>query len=200
MIEYDNENDIICAICLDSVLMDITETTCKHTYHKKCLNEWLVKSPTCPTCVHALTLVVDDVKDIILHNDPDPECIESEPYNFNDGLYFKYVEPYEHSTSTLSHNAYSFALYPEKNQPAGTLNFSRINDAMINDMMINEQEKSSIHGKFKLKFNHPVHELFWPVPAQIDHKPDTNINVYAKSYNIFKINDGVGYYRNKFMY
>jgi hypothetical protein len=49
------------------------------------------------------------------------------------GDYFNFVQPYQHHTRTPSVgiNVYSFALNPEDQQPSGTCNFSRIDNASL---------------------------------------------------------------------
>ena len=45
-----------------------------------------------------------------------------------------YLQPYKYHTSTPSSgvNVFSFALNPEDDQPSGTCNFSRIDNAQLN--------------------------------------------------------------------
>jgi len=55
-------------------------------------------------------------------------------FSTRDGNYFNYVQPYQHFSNTPSDgvNVYSFALEPEKHQPSGSCNFSRIDNATLN--------------------------------------------------------------------
>lgn len=39
-----------CSVCLEKLSTDNTALSCGHTYHKKCIDEWLLKSQTCPIC------------------------------------------------------------------------------------------------------------------------------------------------------
>ena len=42
-----------CSICLEKINKcerHITLTECNHTFHKKCLKQWLNKNNTCPNC------------------------------------------------------------------------------------------------------------------------------------------------------
>jgi hypothetical protein len=50
-----------------------------------------------------------------------------------DSAYFRLVQPIKHHTRVSSDYiySYSFALYPEKSQPSGTLNFSWVNSATM---------------------------------------------------------------------
>jgi hypothetical protein len=54
-----------------------------------------------------------------------------ERFTERDGDYFNFVQPFQHFTCTPCDglNVYSFALEPEKHQPSGTCNFSRIDNA-----------------------------------------------------------------------
>lgn len=56
-----NDDDDVCAICLDNLTSDdITELSCKHKFHKNCIERWLNASRidsdgqprlgTCPVC------------------------------------------------------------------------------------------------------------------------------------------------------
>lgn len=56
-------------------------------------------------------------------------------FSVRKGRYFNLVQPYQHHTRIPhSHgiNVYSFALYPELEQPSGASNFSRIDNAVLN--------------------------------------------------------------------
>jgi len=50
-----------------------------------------------------------------------------------DGNYFNYVQPFQHFNNTPADgiNVYSFALEPEKHQPSGSCNFSRIDNTTL---------------------------------------------------------------------
>ena len=55
-------------------------------------------------------------------------------FTVREGLYFNYVQPYQHHTNIPKNkgiNVYSFALKPEEHQPSGTLNMSRIDTAVL---------------------------------------------------------------------
>jgi hypothetical protein len=64
-------------------------------------------------------------------------------YNGNDrfeilpGIFFRLYQQYKHHTSAADEYiyVYSFALNPEKNQPSGTCNFSKLDDVRINFTM-----------------------------------------------------------------
>tara|TARA_B110000908_G_C10217569_1_gene433563 strand:+ start:147 stop:1652 length:1506 start_codon:yes stop_codon:yes gene_type:complete len=57
-----------------------------------------------------------------------------ERFTERDGDYFNFVQPFQHFTCTPCDglNVYSFALEPEKHQPSGTCNFSRIDNTTLN--------------------------------------------------------------------
>ena len=57
-----------------------------------------------------------------------------ERFTERDGAYFNYVQPHQHFSCTPADgvNVYSFALEPEKHQPSGTCNFSRIDNTTLN--------------------------------------------------------------------
>ncbi|XP_051514539.1 RING finger protein 148 [Myxocyprinus asiaticus] len=49
--EVDSE-DTSCAVCTDSFQHNekVTVLPCRHLYHKKCIEPWLLEHPTCPIC------------------------------------------------------------------------------------------------------------------------------------------------------
>ena len=79
--------------------------------------------------------------------------------------YFRDVQPFQYHTvipQNFIYN-YSFALQPEKHQPSGTCNFSRIDNAIL--------------------------RLYMPNGGNDE---DLNLSIYATNYNIFKIKSGMG--------
>ena len=48
------EADELCCICLDNfeTEQDVIRLPCNkfHFFHRKCINDWIIKSPTCPLC------------------------------------------------------------------------------------------------------------------------------------------------------
>ena len=52
----------LCAICLSSYSSSEGRSTlpCKHTYHSRCITEWLSRNPTCPLCraVASMTILM----------------------------------------------------------------------------------------------------------------------------------------------
>jgi Ring finger domain len=57
--EVKEEEDWVCSICLDSVEENDAKTCLHpagcHTFHDACLQRWLGRTPTCPTCRAAVT-------------------------------------------------------------------------------------------------------------------------------------------------
>ena len=86
-----------------------------------------------------------------------------ERFTERDGAYFNYVQPYQHFTCTPADgiNVYSFALEPEKHQPSGTCNFSRIDNTTLN-VNLNES---------------PV--------------DNSTINIYTVNYNVLRVMSGM---------
>jgi hypothetical protein len=39
-----------CPICLEKLVPPVCETSCKHQFHKECIDRWLEKSFQCPMC------------------------------------------------------------------------------------------------------------------------------------------------------
>lgn len=77
------KKEIICSICLCELSSsdDLITTTCKHTFHKECINRWICQNDTCPLCrnvspiskknrdllISSIILMPDDVIDNIDH-------------------------------------------------------------------------------------------------------------------------------------
>ena len=51
--EFKNSSYNVCAICIESYeptdKVSVLDN-CKHMFHEKCIDDWLVKSNTCPLC------------------------------------------------------------------------------------------------------------------------------------------------------
>ena len=39
-----------CSICLEEMITDIQVLTCKHEFHKKCVQRWCLENKICPIC------------------------------------------------------------------------------------------------------------------------------------------------------
>lgn len=87
-----------------------------------------------------------------------------ERFTERDGSYFNYVQPFQHFTNTPSDgvNVYSFALEPEKHQPSGTCNFSRIDNTTLNVNLKNRPSEEEV------------------------------INIYTVNYNVLRVMSGMG--------
>merc|ERR1719488_418245 len=47
-----HDDDEACAICLCEIAEDeeVIALPCRHSYHARCVGDWLQRSPTCPSC------------------------------------------------------------------------------------------------------------------------------------------------------
>lgn len=91
------------------------------------------------------------------------------------GSYFNYLHPHRHHTHTPADgiNIYSFALEPERHQPSGSANLSRI-DSVIALLRIRDPHRA---GK--------------QVPC-LDLVRDTKVYIFGHSYNVLRIMSGMG--------
>ncbi|XP_050984042.1 RING finger protein 148 isoform X2 [Labeo rohita] len=58
--------DVSCAVCTDSFKANeqVTVLPCRHLYHKKCIEPWLLEHPTCPMCkFHIIKYKIDEESD-----------------------------------------------------------------------------------------------------------------------------------------
>jgi len=71
------------------------------------------------------------------------------------GSYFNLVQPYQHHTNVPATgiNVYSFALEPEKHQPSGTCNFSRIDSAVLQLQLTQKAAKGSKIRVYAVNYN-----------------------------------------------
>ena len=83
------------------------------------------------------------------------------------GNYFDVVQPFQHHTRhpDAGINVYAFALRPEEQQPSGTCNFSRIDNATLHLVVSHNTVASSKTAK---------------------------VRVYATNYNVFRVMSGMG--------
>ena len=88
-------------------------------------------------------------------------------FSEREGSYFDTVQPFQHHTRhpDTGINVYSFALRPEEQQPSGTCNFSRIDNATLNLVLSN----NAVGGDETAK-----------------------VRVYATNYNVFRVMSGMG--------
>jgi hypothetical protein len=96
-------------------------------------------------------------------------------FDIQNGPYFNYVQPHQHHTRTPADgvNVYSFALNPEQHQPSGSANLSRIDTTLLN---VTYADNLRTAGNVQLD------ALF----------KNTNINIFAFSYNVLRIMSGMG--------
>ena len=80
------------------------------------------------------------------------------------GKYFNQVQPFQHHTGSpyAGIYSYSFALKPEENQPTGTCNFSRIDNAQV------------------------------AIKTSAGNATATNLHMFAINYNVLRIQSGMG--------
>jgi len=93
------------------------------------------------------------------------------------GPYFNYIQTMAHTRTPCNGiNVYSFALYPEQHQPSGTCNLSRIDTVQFN-FQIRDVLRSNSNNYSGPKF---------------DFVTDTNVLIYARNYNVFRVMAGLG--------
>ncbi len=59
-----------CSICLENITKGKKKIECNHEFHLKCIDEWLIKSNTCPLCRTPIKKQVIDVQPQIIINIP----------------------------------------------------------------------------------------------------------------------------------
>lgn len=94
-------------------------------------------------------------------------------FKSQEGSYFNYYQPKNHHTRTPADgiNVYSFALHPEKHQPSGTTNLSRIDSTILN---LNFADCLRYNSRLKL-----------------DISTDTKLYIFSFSYNILRVMSGM---------
>jgi len=87
-------------------------------------------------------------------------------FSEREGTYFDLVQPYQHHTRNpdTGINVYSFALRPEEQQPSGTANFSRIDNANL---------------QLVVSYN------------AIGGNKTAKVRVYATNYNVLRVMSGM---------
>ena len=91
-----------------------------------------------------------------------------ERFTERDGDYFNYVQAHQHFSNTPADgvNAYSFALEPEKHQPSGTCNFSRIDNTTLNVELTNAADA-------------------------LNNGNSSTVNIYTVNYNVLRVMSGM---------
>jgi len=94
-------------------------------------------------------------------------------FKVQEGAYFNYYQTLNHHTRTPADgiNVYSFALHPEKHQPSGTTNLSRIDSTILN---LNFSDSLRVNDRLKL-----------------DIAKDTRLYIFCFSYNILRVMSGM---------
>lgn len=100
-------------------------------------------------------------------------------FDAKDNIYFKHLQPFQHYQNSVKNGIflYSFSINPDKFQPSGSCNMSRVNNISI-----------------QFNINNP------PAIYGIDPSEDTanryyylyDFNIYAVNYNVLKIMNGLG--------
>ncbi|ULY68518.1 major capsid protein [Chlorella virus XW01] len=93
-------------------------------------------------------------------------------FTARDGHYFNYVQSHRHFSNTPADgvNVYSFALEPEKHQPSGTCNFSRIDNTTLN---VNMGRNNKNNG------------------ASASPSSNSVLNIYTVNYNVLRVMSGM---------
>jgi hypothetical protein len=96
-----------------------------------------------------------------------------ERFKVQEGSYFNYYQTQNHHTRTPADgiNVYSFALHPEKHQPSGTTNLSRIDSTILN---LNFADSLRLNNRLKL-----------------DIARDSLLYIFCNSYNVLRIMSGM---------
>ena len=94
-------------------------------------------------------------------------------FKIQEGSYFNYYQTQNHHTRTPADgiNVYSFALHPEKHQPSGTTNLSRIDNTIL---FLNFADSLRFQSRLKL-----------------DISRDTLLYIFAFSYNVLRVMSGM---------
>lgn len=94
-------------------------------------------------------------------------------FDMQEGSYFNYYQPYNHHTRTPADgiNVYSFAVSPEKHQPGGTTNLSRIDSTILSLVFADSLRKND-----RLK---------------LDIARDSVLFIFAWNYNVLRVMSGM---------
>jgi len=96
-----------------------------------------------------------------------------ERFRWQEGSYFNYYQTKNHHTRTPADgiNVYSFALHPEKHQPSGTTNLSRIDSTILN-----------LDIADTIRYNNRL---------KLDIGRDSKLFIFAFSYNVLRVMSGM---------
>jgi hypothetical protein len=78
--------------------------------------------------------------------------------SFRDSVYFSYIQTFQHLNKSPSEgiNMYSFSLYPEKLQPSGSCNMSKIENAIL---QIRVRNSINFQNQVKIRFYSIVNNI-----------------------------------------
>lgn len=101
-------------------------------------------------------------------------------FDQQNGAYFNYVQPHQYHSRTPPDgvNVYSFALDPEKHQPSGSANLSRIDTTQLNLWFADSSSTGSSSDD----------GFSWDFVSNTE----TKLFIYALSYNVLRIMSGMG--------
>jgi hypothetical protein len=99
----------------------------------------------------------------------------SNRFDKQEGGFFNYVQPYQHHTNTPAVGivVYSFAINPERHQPSGSANLSRIDNTQL---ILDVEDTSYKNG----------------LPELGMYSSDNALYVFARSINVLRIISGMG--------
>jgi hypothetical protein len=193
--KVDNNGSIACRCYADYVFLDTDErrkfAQTKHEYLIEQTQQYVCQVSTGKKSTTSATLVFNHpVKELVwfvppvttawnsnAFNDYNASWMASATLRLNNTLrfssrkaaYFNWVQPDQHHTGLPKQGTYvySFALNPEKHQPSGTCNFSRIDSAIL------EMTRSTNDFNLSSDYSGDVH-------------------IYAHNYNVLRIMSGMG--------
>ena len=94
-------DDSECSICLDKLRQNTVQTTCGHTFHRRCLTSAIMRKPHCPYCrqkfriewMNKMKLVNMSAIGLILKQTPDALVHESARHEYWDSVEDSFEEP-----------------------------------------------------------------------------------------------------------
>ena len=86
---------------------------------------------------------------------------------------------------------YAFGFNPDKHQPSGTCNFSRIDNAVLR-VGLNLPNKEIMSKMLEMNTVDPSHRRFDILRNNIPKDPVNTVKVYATNYNVLRITSGMG--------
>jgi len=98
----------------------------------------------------------------------------SDRFAERNGQYFNQVQPLQHHTNipAVGINVYSFAISPEQQQPSGSANFSRIDQAILNVTLDSN--------------------TFTPTTGNTSLSTSAKLKIFAVNYNVLRVMSGMG--------